>query len=176
MSGASQQSEEPDSQAAKRAQQYMLSDEEIAYSLRIRPTGLGNWIKSLFGYGVTHWFVTNQRLIQDERFLGGFAFQDIPHAKVTSVEYGSKVPTTLLALGLLFLLAGAFLGTQVGEAAIAFFFLGMLTIAWAFYQRGQALIVHGSGGTSLSIAITEGKQVDELLLYLHAARNKQTNE
>ena len=62
----------------------MTDDERIATSVRVRPVGLRAWLLSLFGIGVRHWFVTNQRLIRYYRFWGGFTFQDIPHAKITS--------------------------------------------------------------------------------------------
>lgn len=68
----SQTGQEAGSRAEQRVQEYMLRDEEVSYDLRFRPTGLVNWVKSLFGYGVTHWFVTNQRLIRETRVGGGF--------------------------------------------------------------------------------------------------------
>lgn len=173
MSAENSQATQNESAARRRVKQYMLDGESIATGIRVRRTGIIAWIKSLFGIGVTHWFVTNQRLVQDRRFWGGFSFQDIPHKKITSIEYGSKVPLVILGLGILLFFAGLLLGTEVSDIGAVIMILGLIVIAYAFYRRRQVLIVHGSGGTKLSLVITKGVQVDELILYLHAARNRR---
>jgi hypothetical protein len=169
-------SEQSQSRARRRMKGYMLDSENIATSVRVRPVGLWAWLKALIGIGVTHWFVTNQRLIQHYRFWGGYTFQDIPHAKVTSVEYGSKLPLSILGLGISFVLIGlGMVRYDAPKFGFVMFLIGGLVIIYAFYRRAQVLRVHGSGGTTFSLRITRGTQVDELILYLHAVRNEYTD-
>jgi len=51
--------------AETRVENYLMDDEEISYKIQLRPTGNINRIKSLLGFGVTHWFVTNHRITPD---------------------------------------------------------------------------------------------------------------
>jgi hypothetical protein len=163
-----------ESGAEQRVENYMLSDEEISYDLRFRPTGLVNWIKSLLGYGVTHWFVTNQRLIEETRVSGGFLFQDVPHDKISSVEYGTKLSVPVLALGVLLSLGGlvSFLAGAADGAGLLLLVLGAAIVGYAYWRRQQVLAVHASGGVTFSLAISKGNRMDEFLWYLHAERNK----
>jgi hypothetical protein len=165
------------SDAEQRIQHYMLENEEISYVLRFRETGLVAWLKSLLGYGVTHWFVTNQRLIQETRIGGGFVFEDIPHGKMSSIGYGTRLPLGALAAGILLsisgFLAAAFLDTGGSISALALV-AGLGLVAYAYLRRRQVLEVHASGGVSFALNIKKGQQVDELLWYLHAERNKHT--
>jgi hypothetical protein len=166
---------QPQSRAEQRVAQYLLQNEEISYSLRFRPTGIVNWIKSLFGFGVTHWFVTNQRLIQETRIGGGFTFKDIPHNRISSVEYGSKVSIPAIVLGIVLTLAGLFLLGQTGQVGFIPILLGLALIGYAYWRRQQVLTVKASGGVSIALAISKGQQVDDFLWYLHAEREKQTS-
>ncbi|MEF8881372.1 MAG: hypothetical protein V5A34_02475 [Halapricum sp.] len=171
---ATGQQTQPLSESAQRIRQYMLENEEITYSFRFRPTGLTNWLKSLLGFGVTHWFVTNQRLIQETRVGGGFTFKDIPHNKISSIEYGSKVSLLTIAIGILIAVSGVVIASEVASEASILIVLGLVLVGYAYWRRQQVLIVKGSGGVTFSLAISKGEQVDEILWYLHAERYKQT--
>ncbi len=153
----------------------MLDDEEISYSLRFRPTGFVNWLKSRLGYGVTHWFVTNQRVIQETRVSGGFTFKDVPHEKISSIEYGSSVSIPLIVAGAVLGLLGLFAMTQGPGAGFIVLLVALGIIGFAYWRQQQVLAVHASGGVSLALAISKGKQVDEVLWYLHAERNKDVH-
>lgn len=165
------------SEAQQRVQQYMLANEEISYSLRFRPTGFVHWIKSLFGFGVTHWFVTNQRLVEQTRIGGGFVFKDIPHGKMSSIEYGSRVPLSVVALGILVGLTSAAIlvygPSDVQQFGAAGILLSAGLIAYAYWRQRQVLRVTASGGVTLALDISKGDNVDDLLWYLHAERNKR---
>lgn len=52
--------------SGKEIEDYTLKGEEIAYSFKHRPTGLLPWLKSLLGYGESHWYVTDDRVIKYE--------------------------------------------------------------------------------------------------------------
>jgi len=155
---------------------YLLENEEISYSLRFRPVGVTNWLKSLFGFGVTHWFVTNQRVIEETRVGGGFTFRDVPHGKISSVEYASKVSLSTIAVGIVLMLAGvgAVLVADAGAAPLLLSVVGVLLIGYAYWRRRQVLAIKASGGVTLALDISKGQQVDDFLWYLHAERQKQT--
>jgi len=151
----------------------MLQNEEISYFIRLRPTGFTNWVKSFLGYGVTHWFVTNQRLIQEKRIGGGFTFEDMTHGKISSVKYGTKVSIPAIVFGALLSLFGLGLASESSDAGLVVFLLGALLVGYAYWRQQQVLAVKASGGVSFSMAISKGTQVDEFLWYLHAERSKQ---
>ena len=169
-----QRRQQSQSEAEQRVRKYMLDDESISYSLRFRPTGLLNWLKSVFGFGVTHWFVTNQRLIQEKRIGGGFTFQDVPHGKISSLEYGSKVSLPIVAIGVLVGLLGLGLTAESPGGGLLVLVVGLLLVGYAYWRQQQVLSVKGSGGVKFTLAISKGQQVDECLWYLHAERQKQT--
>jgi hypothetical protein len=154
----------------------MIEGEEISYTLRFRPIGVVNWLKSLLGFGVTHWFVTNQRIIEQTRIGGGFTFRDVPYGKISSVQYASKVSLSTIALGLLLILGGvgAFVGTEIGTPSLLPIVGGVLLIGYAYWRRRQVLAIHASGGVSFELDISKGQQVDDFIWYLHAERQKQT--
>jgi len=155
----------------------MLDEEKISYSLRFRPTGIVSLFKSLMGFGVTYWFITDQRLIETTRIGGGFTFKDIPHKKISSVEYGSKVSLSALGIGVLLIIGGLGLLVVggVGSGVILILFLiGIILIMLTYWRRRQVLLVKGSGSVEMALRISKGEQVDDFLWYLHAERTKQT--
>lgn len=133
---------------------YMLEEEEITYSFSHRPTGFLNWLKSLLGYGLSQWYITNERLIVHHKVAGGFDFREIPLDNITSVEYGRRIDLQLLVLGIV--------TTPV--------IIGVLIILYALFKRRQVLEVHVSGGEKISVIISKGSEVDEFLWYLPAQR------
>lgn len=166
--------QQPQSEAEERVREFMIEGEEISYSLQFRPVGIVHWIKSLFGYGLTHWFVTNQRVIQDTKIGGGFAFKDVAHDKISSIEYGTKVSLPVIALGIILALAGLFvLIAEGGVGPLLLMLLGGGIVWYAYYRRKQILRIQASGGTSLGLNISKGDRVDDIVWYLHAERQKQ---
>ena len=133
---------------------YLLDDEAVTYSFSHRPTGLLNWIKSLVGYGKTHWYVTDERLLVYRRVAGGFQFREVPLENVTSVEYGRKIDTQLLTLGLI----------------TVPILVGVLIVLYALFRKQQVLEMSVSGGTDLSVVLSRGEEIDEFLWYLPAQR------
>lgn len=133
---------------------YMLNDEEVAYSFKHRPIGLISWLKSLLGYGESHWYVTNERLIKHDKMAGGFGFREVPLENITSVEYGRQIDLRTLALGLV----------------TAPILIGVLIILFAIFRRPQVLELHVSGGTNLSVEISKGTDIEEILWYLPTQR------
>ena len=133
---------------------YMLKGEEVAYSFKHRATGLIPWLKSLLGYGESHWYVTNDRLIRHEKMAGGFGFREAPLDNVTSVEYGRQIDLQALALGII--------TTPI--------LIGVLIILMAIFRRPQVLELHVSGGSNLSVEISKGTDIEEILWYLPAQR------
>ncbi|MFB6132503.1 MAG: hypothetical protein ABEJ44_03755 [Halanaeroarchaeum sp.] len=176
MAVASQQERTGRSRAEQRVDQYMLDSEEISFQVKFRPTGLWNRIKSAMGYGVTHWFVTNQRLIQETRVGGGFLFKDVALGKISSIEYGSKVSIPSIAIGLGLALLGLLIPVVGGQTGVGLIMLlaGLALVVYAYWRRQQVLAVHASGGVTLQLVISKGKQVDEFLWYLNAERSKHT--
>lgn len=165
-----------ESNAQARVQDYMLDSEEISYTLRFRPTGLINWIKSLLGIGVTYWFITNERLIATTRVAGGFNFKEIPHGKISSVEYGTKLQLYQLAVGILLILLGFYGIVIAGESfAPIILIIGLVLTGYVFFNRNQVLSISASGGVDMSLRISQGDQVDEFLSYLHAERDKHVD-
>lgn len=171
-----QQEQRDQSEAERQVRSYMLGSEEISYTLRFRPVGVVNWLKSLFGFGVTHWFVTNQRVIEQTKIGGGFSFRDVPYDKISSVQYASKLSLSTIALGVLLVLggAGAFLAADVGAAPLVGLGVGLLLIGYAYWRRRQVLAIRASGGVSFTLDISKGQQVDDFIWYLHAERQKHT--
>ncbi|MFC7079489.1 hypothetical protein [Halorussus caseinilyticus] len=51
-----------------------VEGEEVSYSFKHRSSGLIPWLKSLLGYGESHWYVTNERLIKYDKIAGGLGF------------------------------------------------------------------------------------------------------
>lgn len=153
---------------------YMANDEEISYTLSHRPRGVLNWIRSLLGYGVTHWHVTNQRVIEHTKVAGGFNFRDVQMGKVSSIEYGQRLNLILVGLGAFLSLSGL-VAMFEEPAALLFLLIGLGMVAWAFYRRSQALIIKASGGVTLSLSISQGEKVDEFLWYAHVERQKHAS-
>jgi len=182
MAATQQESQKPQSGAEQRVRHYMLDDEEISYSLRFRPTGITNWIKSLLGFGLTYWFVTNKRLIETTKVGGGFTFRDVPHSKISSIKYGTKVSLVSIAIGIILSLTGLVslipgLAILIGSAEFGVVLLigGLGLIGYAYWRRRQVLAIKASGGVNLALAISKGEQVDDFIWYLHAERNKHTD-
>lgn len=171
-----QERRQSQSEPERQVRSYMLEGEEVSYTLRFRPVGIVNWLKSLFGFGVTHWFVTNQRVIEQTRIGGGFTFRDVPYDKISSIQYASKVSLSTIALGILLVLGGggAFIGTDVGAAPLILSVVGVLLIGYAYWRRRQVLAIHASGGVKFALDISKGQQVDDFIWYLHAERQKHT--
>jgi hypothetical protein len=167
------QQQAPD--AERRVRDYMLDSEEISYSLQFRPTGLVNWIKSLLGFGVTYWFITNQRVIEQTRVGGGFTFRDVTHEKIASIEYATKVSLPLIALGILLALGGLVSLVQ-GSAVLGLIMiiLGAVLVGYAYWRQRQVLAIEASGGVTFALNISKGRKVDDFIWYLHAERTKQT--
>lgn len=160
--------------AKQRVREYMLDGEEISYSLQFRPIGVIHWIKSLFGFGVTHWFVTNQRVIQETEIGGGFTFKDVAHDKISSIEYGTNVSLLTVALGALLVLGGlVWLVVDGGIGALLVSVIGGVFIWYAYWRRRQVLRIQASGGVTLALTFSKGERVDEIVWYLHAERQKQ---
>lgn len=152
----------------------MLDEEEVSYSLQFRPIGIVHWIKSLFGFGVTHWFVTNQRVIQETEIGGGFTFKDIAHDKISSIEYGTKISLLTVALGAVLVLGGfLLLVVEGGGVPLLVSLTGGALIWYAYWRRRQVLKVQASGGASIALNISRGDRVDDIVWYLHAERQKQ---
>ncbi|QCS44084.1 hypothetical protein [Natrinema versiforme] len=163
------------SQSTDRVQRYMTNSEEISYQLSFRPRGLLNWIKSLFGFGVTTWYLTDERLIQQTEVGGGFNFQYIPLEKISSVEYGTKLNFPALILGSIAALIGlSGVLSDASDAGVLFLLIGAASIGYAYYRRRQVLAVSASGSASFSLTISSGDQVDEFLWYIHAEQQKQS--
>ena len=133
---------------------YLIKDEEITYSFKHRPTGLIPWLKSLLGYGESHWYVTDDRLIKYDKMAGGFGFREVPLDNITSVEYGRQIDLRALALGVITIPI----------------LIGVLIILVALYQRPQVLELHVSGGSNLAVEISKGTDIQEVLWYLPAQR------
>jgi len=152
----------------------MLNGEEISYTLRFRPTGVVNWLKSLLGFGVTHWFVTNQRVIEQTRISGGFSFRDVPYDRISSVEYATKLSLSTLAIGIALILAGggAFFGADAGTTPLLISVAGLALVGYAYWRRRQVLTIRASGGVNFTLDIKKGQQVDEFIWYVHAERQK----
>lgn len=170
-----QQEQQRQSEAEQQVRNYMLNGEEISYTLRFCPTGVINWLKALLGFGVTHWFVTNQRVIEQTKISGGFSFRDVPYDKISSVQYASKLSLSTIALGIALAVAGigAFLAADAGTAPLIISVAGVLLIGYAYWRRRQALVIRASGGVTFTLDMKKGKQVDEFIWYLHAERQKQ---
>jgi hypothetical protein len=132
----------------------MLKGEEVSYSFKHRPTGRIPWLKSLLGYGESHWYVTNDRLIKHDEMAGGFGFREIPLENITSVEYGRKIDLRAVALGII----------------TAPILIGVVILLLAIFRRPQVLEVHISGGKNLSVEISKGTDIKEILWYLPAQR------
>lgn len=138
----------------KEVEEYLLEGEEVSYSFIHRPTGFLSWLKSLVGYGDSHWYVTNDRLIVYRRVAGGFEFQEVPLNNITSVKYGRNLDLALLAFGIVTIP----------------FLIGILIVLYALFHRQQVLELYVSGGADLSVAITSGTDIDEFLWYLPTQR------
>ena len=146
--------EKPTNTSGSEIEEYMLKGEEVAYSFKHRPTGLIPWLKSLLGYGESHWYVTNDRLIKHTKMAGGFGFREVPLDNVTSVEYGRQIDLQTLILGII--------TTPI--------LVGVLIILLAIFRRPQVLELHVSGGSNLSVEISKGTDIQEILWYLPAQR------
>ena len=133
---------------------YMLKGEEVTYSFKHRPMGLIPWLKSLLGYGESHWYVTNDRLIKHVKMAGGFGFREVPLENITSVEYGRQIDLPTLVLGII--------TTPI--------LIGVLIILLAIFRRPQVLELHISGGSNLTVEISKGTDIQEILWYLPAQR------
>lgn len=140
--------------ARSELEDYMLKGEEVAYSFKHRPIGLISWLKSLLGYGESHWYVTNERLIKYDEMAGGFGFREVPLENITSVEYGRQIDLRTLALGLI--------TTPI--------LIGVLIVLFAIFRRPQVLELHVSGGTNLSVEISKGTDIEGILWYLPTQR------
>jgi hypothetical protein len=138
----------------KEIDDYMLKDEEVSYSFKHRPTGLISWVKSLLGYGESHWYVTNERLIKYDNIAGGLGFREVPLENITSVEYGRKIDLQALAIGIITLPI----------------LIGVLIILGTLFRRPQVLELHVSGGSNLSVEISKGTDIEEILWYLPTQR------
>lgn len=150
-----------------------MDDEEVSFTLSYRPTGFINWIKSMLGIGVTHWYLTNQRLIEHTEIAGGFNFQDVPIDSITSVEYGQKLSLPLIGVGILLTVFGLVSLMNSPTVGVLLFLFGIALVGYAFYRRQQNLVVHASGGVTLGLRISKGQQVDEFQWYVNAERQKQ---
>lgn len=146
--------------SGKEIEDYLLKGEEVTYSFKHRSTGLIPWIKSLLGYGESHWYVTNDRLIKHDKMAGGFGFREIPLENITSVEYGRQIDLRALALGIVTIPI----------------LIGVLIIFLAIFRRPQVLELHVSGGTNLSVEISKGTDIDEILWYLPAQRKIESKK
>lgn len=133
---------------------YMLKGEEVSYSFIHRPSGLIPWLKSLLGYGESHWYVTNERLIKYDKIAGGLGFREVPLENITSVEYGRKIDLQALAIGII--------TTPI--------LIGFLIILGTLLRRPQVLELHISGGSNLSVEISKGTDIEEILWYLPTQR------
>ncbi|WP_135823776.1 PH domain-containing protein [Halorussus ruber] len=142
------------SNSSKEIERYTFNDEEVAYSFKHRPTGFIPWLKSLFGYGESHWYVTNDRLIKHDKMAGGFGFQEVPLDNITSVEYGRQIDLQTLILGIVTIPI----------------LVGILITLLAIFRKPQVLKLHISGGANLSVEITKGTDIEEILWYLPAQR------
>ncbi|WP_137287719.1 PH domain-containing protein [Halorussus salinisoli] len=138
----------------KEIDDYMLKDEEVSYSFKHRPSGLIPWLKSLLGYGESHWYVTNERLIKYDKIAGGLGFREVPLENITSVEYGRKIDLQALAIGIITLPI----------------LIGVLIILATLFRRPQVLELHVSGGSNLSVEISKGTDIEEILWYLPTQR------
>jgi hypothetical protein len=162
------------SDATEQIEEYMNPEEELSYSLSHRPIGLTSWVLSLFGYGKTYWYVTNQRVVEYRRMTGGFHFQDVPIEKISSTSYGRRFNYGLLAVGatLLLLGMGAFLG-DLSTVGLVLGALGAIVVAVAYFNRRQVLELRASGGVVLSLTIARGESVDDFLWYINTEREKR---
>ncbi len=120
---------------------------KVSYSFKRRPNGLIHRVKSLLGYGETHWYVTNQRLLVHGKMAGGFGFREVPLDNVTSVEYGRRIDLRTLALAILTIPI----------------LVGVLITLLAIYRRTQVLELPVSGGSHLSVEISKGIDIEEIL-------------
>ncbi|MFC4552538.1 MULTISPECIES: hypothetical protein [Halorussus] len=135
------------STAGNEISDYLMKGEEIAYSFKHRPTGLIPWLKSLLGYGESHWYVTDDRLIKYDKMAGGFGFREVPLDNITSVEYGRQIDFQALVLGVITIPI----------------LIGILIILVALFQRPQVLELHVSGGSNLKVEISKGTDIEEVL-------------
>ncbi|ELY65219.1 hypothetical protein [Natrinema versiforme] len=128
-----------------------------------------------FGFGVTTWYLTDERLIQQTEVGDGFNFQYIPLEKISSVEYGTKLNLPALILGAIAALIGlSGVLSDASDAGVLFLLAGAACIGYAYYRRRQVLAVSASGSASFSLTISSGDQVDEFLWYIHAEQQKQS--
>lgn len=141
-------------------EEYMLGDEEVQYSLSYRNTGIIAWLLSILGYGQTHWFVTDQRLLTYSNSAGGFDFQEIALSSISSVEYSRTIDTRLILLGIVTIPI----------------LIGIVILAWALFRTPQQLRVHASGGASISLLLNRGTDIDQILWYLPAQRTIKESE
>lgn len=159
---------------------YLLDGESVATSVEVRPTGIIGWLKSLFGIGIVHWFVTNHRLIQTRTSWGEFTFNDISHKKIASIGYDKRIPRSTLVFVLLTivgtLLLFLILPFAAGEAALLVLLIPVFAVLYALLRRRQVLVVTATGGQELSLVISKGADIDQLILYLHTARTKREKE
>ncbi|MFB6178496.1 MAG: hypothetical protein ABEI77_02085 [Halorientalis sp.] len=132
----------------------MTEDEEVAYSFSHRPTGFMAWLKSLLGFGKSHWYITNERLLVYRRVAGGFGFQEVPLEHIKSTGYGRTLDLWTLVFGIVTIPI----------------LIGFLVILYALFRRPQVLQVHVGGGASLSVEISRGDEIDEFLWYVAAQR------
>ncbi|WP_312911118.1 hypothetical protein [Natronosalvus caseinilyticus] len=170
-----EQVSEQQSGAEQRVQEYMLNSEEITYSLRFRPRGVINWFESLLGYGVTYWFITNERVIETTKESGGFTFRDVPHGKISSIEYGRKLSLVTIALGALLGFTGLLTLSSADAIGGLLLIVGLGLIGYAYFWRQQVLAIKASGGVSMVLNISKGDQIDKFIWYLHAERSKHTD-
>lgn len=134
--------------------EYMLKGEEVSYSFTHRPTGVVSWVKSLFGYGENHWFITNERLLVYGRVAGGFHLQEVPLEKIKSIEYGRTINLPVLVVGIL--------TTPI--------LIGIFVLLYAYFFRPQVLQVHVGGGASMAVELSKGDEIDDFLWYLASQR------
>lgn len=138
--------------SGKEIEDYTLKGEEIAYSFKHRPTGLLPWLKSLLGYGESHWYVTDDGVIKYGKMAGGF--RKVPLDNIASVEHGRQIDLRVLAL----------------EIVTLPILVGVFIILFAIFRRPQVLELHISGGSNLSVEISKGTDLEEILWYLPAQR------
>ncbi|WP_254537466.1 hypothetical protein [Halomarina litorea] len=155
--------------------EYLSRDETVTYTLSHRPTGFTNWVKSQFGIGTTHWYLTDQRLIEYVNVTGGFNFQDLPIENITSVEYGRQLNLLAIGAGAVLMVLGLVSLLSSPGMALLMLLVGAGVVAYAFYRRQQGLVVHASGVT-LSLHISRGEQVDEFLWYVNEQRQDDPAE
>lgn len=172
---------------------FIADDESPVHAIRRQRPGVGNRVAaSLFGWGVTYWVLTDQRVIEYSTEAGGVGYQDVPIGKITSVTYRDRLRVGVLAAGAAVVLLGlALAASHLAGAEIALVFpgvsvpvpslalggvlavLGLALATGAVFGRRRVVVIHTDNpGATLELPIAAGEEINELVRKLNEQRHR----